>query len=172
MNGRQSLIAHPQVAELVEPSDGSLDHPACLAQAAAMLVTTLGDQAVDALGLQVDTNLLQVISPVGLNAALPSLRAPARAVQSAQCHQSAAEIELVRTAQFVQQHKLQVRPHAGLLPSMQASPAGHARTATHFLRQHLPWNPRLQHEQNAHRYPSIVQALSTRVSLAPPLDQQ
>ena len=69
MNGRQSLIAQAQAAELMQPGDGSLDDPARLTQATAVLGTTLGDQTVNALGFQMAANRFGVIAAVDLNAA-------------------------------------------------------------------------------------------------------
>lgn len=44
---------------------------------------------------------------------------------------------------------MQALPYTGLLPIPQSTPAGHARAAAHFQRQHAPRDARTQYEDNA-----------------------
>ncbi len=49
-------------------------------------------------------------------------------------------------------------PHPGLVPLLEAPPAGHAAAAAHLLGEYLPGNSRLEHEQNARKSGAIVHA--------------
>lgn len=43
MDIRSAFVAHPQAAELMQPSDGALDHPASGFQAAAVFGVATGN---------------------------------------------------------------------------------------------------------------------------------
>ena len=60
----------------------------------------------------------------------------------------AAEVDAVGPAQPVQQQPVQGRPHPGLHPLVQAVPQRHA-AAAHLLREVLPRDAGLEHEQDA-----------------------
>jgi hypothetical protein len=66
VNFRQALVAHTQAAELVQPGDRSLDHPARRAQAAAMLGVAARQQRFDASGDQDFAMRLRIVSPIAL----------------------------------------------------------------------------------------------------------
>ncbi len=51
----------------MEPADGSLDHPAGFAQAAAMRRVAPGDLGLDALGVKGPTVLVVIVATVGLD---------------------------------------------------------------------------------------------------------
>ena len=66
---------------------------------------------------------------------------------------------------------MQLLPDAGLLPLAQPAPAGHPRAAAHLLRQVLPGDPRLQHEQDPGQHLPVLDPLSDRgtdAAAAPP----
>src|ERR1044071_5325638 len=54
----------------------------------------------------------------------------------------------VGLTQPIQQGGVQPMPDTGRLPVPQAAPAGHSGTTAHLLRQVLPGNAGLQHEQD------------------------
>lgn len=70
----------------------------------------------------------------------------------------AAPVDLARFAQLVEQGAMDRRPHPGRLPVAQPVPAGHARAAAKFLRQPLPRNAGLEHEDDAGQAGAIGQA--------------
>lgn len=74
----------------------------------------------------------------------PPLRGDRGAVQS-----TARPVDGVRPTQPIEQHPMQARPNAGVLPVAQPAPAGHAGPAAHLTRQHLPGDAGPQHEQDA-----------------------
>ena len=74
-------------------------------------------------------------------------------------------VDLVRGAQPGKQRGMQLLPHACLLPIPQTSPACHARTASHLLRQHLPRNAAFQHKQDAGQRLPILDRFPTGVSI-------
>lgn len=84
--------------------------------------------------------------------------APPGAGHAGPIHAGAAEIQLVRTAQFGQQRQMQTVPYAGGLPVTQPPPAGHAAAKAQFLGQVLPRRARAQHEQDAILGPLITQS--------------
>src|SRR5436190_4264773 len=51
---------------------------------------------------------------------------------------------------------MQLLPDTRLLPLAQPPPASHPRAAAHLLRQILPRDPRLQHEQDPRQHLPIV----------------
>jgi hypothetical protein len=59
------------------------------------------------------------------------------------------EVQGVRPAEFGEENLAEPRPHTGLGPLGQATPAGHARTEAEFLRQVLPGDPGVRDEQDA-----------------------
>ncbi len=61
---------------------------------------------------------------------------------------SPAPIQLTSLVKALQQHTVQGRPHACLLPFVQPAPTGHARAAVHLPGQVLQGQPRLEHKQN------------------------
>ncbi len=67
MNRRQSLIAHPQTAELMQPGDGAFNHPSGLAQIPAMLGTASGNLMQDATLLQRQAVSTTVVGTISLN---------------------------------------------------------------------------------------------------------
>ena len=69
-----------------------------------------------------------------------------------------APVELSCRLQALQQHLVQGCPYPCLVPVAQASPATHAGAASHLGWQHLPWQTRLQHEQDARQSRAVRQA--------------
>ena len=72
----------------------------------------------------------------------------------------------------VQEGSVQALPDAGLVPLPQAAPAGHTRAAAHLLREHLPRDARLEHEQDAGKRGPVVDARSTAPGLGRFLGQE
>ncbi len=54
-------------------------------------------------------------------------------------------------------------PDAGLLPIAETPPAGHATTAAHFLREHLPRDARAQHKDDSRERSPIVHGWTATV---------
>ena len=67
------------------------------------------------------------------------------------------KIELIGTTQFIQQHKVQLAPYAGLLPGTHPVPPRHTRATLHFRWEHFPQNSRLQSRQDIRQYAPVVQ---------------
>ena len=67
MNDGQSLESNPQASVIVEPADGSLDHPAGFSQAAAMRRVAPGDLGFDALSVKGPAVLVVIVATVGLD---------------------------------------------------------------------------------------------------------
>lgn len=70
-------------------------------------------------------------------------------------------VDFIRVGEFGQQNLPQLIPHARRLPIAQATPAGHAAAAVHFLRQILPGNSRAKNEQNTRESGSVVDGRAT-----------
>lgn len=64
-------------------------------------------------------------------------------------HRGPGEVERVGSPQPIQQHLVQPLPDAGGVPLGQVSPARLARAVAELLRQVLPGDPGVQHEQDA-----------------------
>src|SRR6185369_13632899 len=75
--------------------------------------------------------------------------------------QSAAPVDLVSAIQFGQQHRMQLHPHAGLVPSLQVVSAGLAATKAQFRRQVVPSDTRLEDEQNTGEDLAVIQGLAS-----------
>jgi hypothetical protein len=71
------LVADAEAFELVEPGEGPLDDPACLAQAGAVWDASAGDLGCDAAGPQDAAVLVVVVSAVGEQPAWSMPGAPA-----------------------------------------------------------------------------------------------
>lgn len=69
-----ALVAGPQTAEVVQPGEAALDHPALLAQARAVIAAAPGDHGLDPARAKLAAVLVEVISAVGEQ----SSRKPAR----------------------------------------------------------------------------------------------
>ncbi len=67
-------------------------------------------------------------------------------------------IDPVDFTQTVEQCLVEPLPHPGPVPPLEAPPAGHPRAAAHLVREHLPRNARLEHEQDARKSGAIVHA--------------
>jgi hypothetical protein len=67
MHAGQSFVTDAQAAKPVQPCDGSLDHPARLAQSAAVFVATPRDLGLDASLQQRRAMGLGIVGPVGLH---------------------------------------------------------------------------------------------------------
>lgn len=67
MNVSKALEADTQAPEVVQPTDGALDHPAGLAQAAAVRLTTTRDACRNALRVQLATLLVVIVAAVRLH---------------------------------------------------------------------------------------------------------
>ena len=65
-------------------------------------------------------------------------------------------IDLPGRVQPFQQDLVELGPHPGCVPVSQSAPAGHARTTIHFLRQHLPGDAALEHEEDAGQDGAVV----------------
>lgn len=62
----QAVVADPHPAQPFEPTDGSLDHPADLAQAASVFRLPLGNVRLDTQPGQQSPRGLAVVAPVGV----------------------------------------------------------------------------------------------------------
>jgi hypothetical protein len=85
--------------------------------------------------------------------ACPPLGRDAGTVQA-----GAAPVDLARFPEAIQQFMVEAVPDPGLLPIAQTAPAGHAGTTAHLLRQQLPGDAALQHQDDAGRGGTIRNA--------------
>lgn len=60
---------------------------------------------------------------------------------------------------------MHARPHTGLLPSIQAPPAGHPTSAPQFTRQMAPGDAGQQHVDDPIQHPSITSPRTTTTTL-------
>lgn len=60
-----AFIAGPQAAEVVQPGEAALDHPALLSEARAVLVAAPGDNGFDPARAKLAAVLVKVIAAVG-----------------------------------------------------------------------------------------------------------
>src|SRR5690606_16538330 len=65
------------------------------------------------------------------------------------------------------QQLVQPLPDPGGVPLGQPAPAGHPRAKPQFLRQELPRDTGVKHEQDPAQHPAVVQPLATGVAVAP-----
>src|SRR3954447_17058287 len=69
--------------------------------------------------------------------------------QARRVERAPAPVDQPGLAEPVERRVVDPRPAAALLPVPEPSPAGHAGAAAHLLREHLPGDAALQHEQDA-----------------------
>src|SRR4051794_25461595 len=69
--------------------------------------------------------------------------------QAGAVERAPAPVDQAGLPEPVEQGVVERPPDAGLLPVAQSAPAGHAGAAAHLLREHLPGDAALQHEQDA-----------------------
>ena len=81
MNVGAFFVANSQPSELVQPSEGSLHHPAPSPQSTAMFGVTLGKHRHDAAGTQTFPDCLCVITPVAQHAIRPMARSSSLSLQ-------------------------------------------------------------------------------------------
>src|ERR687889_2869525 len=74
--------------------------------------------------------------------------------------------------QTVEQCSVKPLPHPGPVPLLEAPPAGPPSAAAHLLAEHLPGNPRLEHEQDARKSCAIVHARATTLGFRRLLRQE
>ena len=67
MNISPAFVADAQSAELVEPAQGTLDHPTRFAQAAAVRLADLGQQVLDAEALEEEGVGFAAVSTITLH---------------------------------------------------------------------------------------------------------
>jgi hypothetical protein len=67
MNICSSFVAHAQAAQVVQPSEGALNHPAAFAKPAAVGHTTFRQQRLDAAPPQLVSMRLRIVSAVALH---------------------------------------------------------------------------------------------------------
>lgn len=60
-----TLVAGPQAAEVVEPGEAALNHPALLAEPRPVLAVAVGDPRLDPAQAQLATILVVVIAAIG-----------------------------------------------------------------------------------------------------------
>ena len=60
--------------------------------------------------------------------------------------QARGPVQAVGRSQFGQQQMMKPLPHAGVMPCLQTTPAGHPGTPPHLLGQLIPWDAALQDE--------------------------
>jgi hypothetical protein len=65
-------------------------------------------------------------------------------------------VDPVRIPKAVEQCLVEELPHSGLVPFLEATPAGHSGTAAHLLGQHLPRDAALEDEQYASDSGAVV----------------
>ena len=63
-------------------------------------------------------------------------------------HRGPAPVDKVSRADLVEKRLVQFVPDASFIPVAKSAPAGHAATASHFLREHLPGNAAHQNEDD------------------------
>ncbi|MGC0334846.1 transposase [Streptomyces sp. SAI-170] len=73
------------------------------------------------------------------------------------------EVQGVRAAEFRKENLVQPGPLTSLVRLGQAPPAGHARPKVQFLRQVLPGDPGVQHEQDALEHHPVRRPLASRM---------
>ena len=76
-------------------------------------------------------------------------------------------VQLVRGVQLGQQQFVQLLPHPGLVPLGEPPPAGHAGAEPEFLRQELPRDRRVKHEQDPAQHLPIRQSFPTGIAEVP-----
>src|SRR6266516_4243767 len=83
-------------------------------------------------------------------------------------------IDLTGRVQLREQHLVQPLPNACFLPDPQPPPTRHPATEAELLRQMLPADPRVQHEQDPLQRQPIVERLAARIPKAalPPRQQR
>ena len=82
-------------------------------------------------------------------------------------------LELLGGVQLGEQQLVQPLPDAGLLPGPQPPPRGHPAAEPELLRQMLPADPGVQHEQDPLQRQPVIERLATRIAEAPlPARQQ
>jgi hypothetical protein len=72
-------------------------------------------------------------------------------------------IQRTRSMQFGQQRLVQTLPDTGLVPITQPPPTRHPRAEAQLLRQELPRNPGVEHEQDPGQDLPVIQTLAARV---------
>lgn len=172
-----TFIAYPQAAELVQPGDGALDHPACDAGMTAMPGTTFADLRAHATLPQDTAIAFTVVAAVGLNDFRPLqwVAAPSGNGRHAlqERHQlrrivpvGASQDDIERDAVAVDEEVVLAarlapisRVGTSFFPPCTA-PATHAGAAAHFLWQHFPRQAGLQDEQYAGQDAPFVQAFA------------
>ena len=79
MNGGRAIITNPQSAELMQPTQRALDHPARHAQSAAVHPLTFADDRLDVANPQAHSIGLRSIAGVALHGIRPEARRPRNA---------------------------------------------------------------------------------------------
>src|SRR5215831_4464469 len=84
----------------------------------------------------------------------------------------ALPLNLIGGVQLGQQQFVQLVPDAGLLPRTQPPPRRHPAAEAELLRQMLPPDPRVEHEQDPLQRQPIVERLATRIAKTTLLPRQ
>ena len=71
---------------------------------------------------------------------------PQRLPHAGAVHAGTRPGQAVGRSQFGQQQMMKPLPHAGVMPCLQTTPAGHPGTPPHLLGQLIPWDAALQDE--------------------------
>jgi hypothetical protein len=71
--------------------------------------------------------------------------------------------DLARLLQLREQQRVQLLPHAGRLPLVEATPAGRAGSKPELERQMPPGDPRVQHEQDSLQRLPLAESLTARI---------
>ena len=79
----------------------------------------------------------------------------------------ALPFQLVERVQLGEQQLVQPLPHSGLLPGAKPPPSGHAAAKAELLRQMLPADPGVQHEQDPLLHLPVVERLAARIAETP-----
>jgi hypothetical protein len=181
------LPADTQAAEVVQERELGFRHPPVDAKARAVFGAASGDLRADAQLTDPAAVGVVVVAAVGVH----RLRAPSRPAALAADRRdgldqrdqlgdvvavaagegggernAAGEVQQVRGPQLGQQHLVQALPDPGLVPVPQPPLAGHARAEAQLLRQELPADPGVEHEQDPAHHLPVLQALTARTSVS------
>lgn len=174
-----SLVAGAEPFELVQPGEGSLDHPAHLAQSGTVGDAASRDQRLDAPLPQQATVLVEVVALVGIQ--VPGLAAgtppqtridgtadsPFESPDVRPIHGAVVQVQQTGAAKLGQRGSVQARPHAGLGPVPQPAPGRHPGAAHHLRGNITPCDTGPQHVHDAGEFHSVGKAQPPGVAMAP-----
>jgi len=105
------------------------------------------DRERDTLPVDYEVPLAARLAAVGW--VRPGCSAAGLGGQARRIQRAPAPVDQAGSPEAVEQRVVERLPDARLLPVAQPPPAGHAGAAAHLLRQHLPRDAALEHEEDA-----------------------